>query len=967
VLLIKNGVGYRNLSRLITFLIDHPEGISRQAVANHREGLLCLSGCRKGSPARAILARQPEKAVQEATGFREIFAEDFFLEMHWGPDSRDRWLLSEIAALGRRVGVACLAVPNAHYVDPTDEMLYRILVSIRTGTALHYRHPEKELRLPLDLPGPAEMARRFRDYPEVLENTFRAAERCELPLSLGRTIFPHFVLPEGESAASHLRNLCFAGAVQRYGDLSEPIRERLEYELRIIQQVGYSEYFLMTWDICREAHRRGIWAVARGSAADSMVCYALGISHVCPVRYNLYFERFLNPERMIHSGLADIDLDLPWDRRDEMVEYVYQRYGADHCATICSMVRMHARTAVAEVGKVLGLAEREIRSLTKRLPSGSAERLEEKIHALPECADLPVDREPLRTLLAIAKCLEGVPRHTGMHPCGLVVSREPLTDLVPLQKSAKGPIVTQFDMEPVEELGLVKIDLLGQAGLTVISETIETIRQQHGIEINPYEIPEDDPKTWELIAGGQARGCFQIESPAMCNLLKMLNCRDMECLIAALSIIRPGASNHGKMRQFSRRYQGMEPVTYPHPALKPVLERTYGVMVYEEHVLMIAHAFAGMNLGRADLLRRALTKWNCRNTVEEFEAEFRRGARAKGYADQEIDTVWRYITEFSGYAFNKAHSASYAILAYQAAYLKGHYPAAFLAAVLSSGRGFYSRFVYTLEARRLGIGFLAPDFNASDAARFTVEGDQIRVPLEQVKDVPGKVARRIVEERGVRGLFESLEDLMRRVRMDPAVLRALIRCGAGDSWGVPRPALLWEMESLSHRPIKAGTCNASNPQMSLFEPENEACFAILRGHRDYPFRRKMEIEMELLGFTVSGHPLDYYDGYLDWRAYTPIVSLPQYPNATVTICGTIVERRTTKTLKGEYMKFVSVADRTGIAELVLFPAVYHQYGRLTAGNGVLEYDGTVEPFENRNGFVVNVHAVRTVLPSPTLV
>ncbi|HQP99087.1 MAG TPA: DNA polymerase III subunit alpha [bacterium] len=966
VLLIKDGVGYRNLSRLITSLIDRPEGILRLALAGHCEGLVCLSGCRRGPVAQAILAHQPEKAVQEAAGFREIFGEDFFLEMHWGPDSRDRWLLSEIAALGRRLGVPYLAVPNAHYVDPSDEMLYRILVSIRTGTALHYRHPEKELRLPLDFPEAVEMARRFRDYPEALENTFRAAERCELQLSLGRTVFPHFPLPEGESAASYLRKLCFAGAIQRYGDLSESIRERLEYELRTIQQVGYSEYFLMTWDICREAHRRGIWAVARGSAADSMVCHALGISHVCPVRYNLYFERFLNPERMIHSGLADIDLDLPWDRRDEMVEYVYQRYGAEHCATICSMVRMHPRTAVAEVGKVLGLPEREIRSLTKRLPYGSAERLEERIRALPECADLPVDREPLRTLLAIAKRLEGVPRHTGMHPCGLVVSREPLTHLVPLQKSAKGPVVTQFDMEPVEELGLVKIDLLGQAGLTVISETIDTIRRQHGIEINPYEIPEDDPETWDLIASGQARGCFQIESPAMCNLLKMLNCRDMECLIAALSIIRPGASNHGKMQQFSRRYQGTEAVTYPHPALKPVLERTYGVMVYEEHVLMIAHAFAGMNLGRADLLRRALTKWNCRNTVEEFEGEFRRGACAKGYADKEIDTVWRYITEFSGYAFNKAHSASYAILAYQAAYLKAHYPAAFLAAVLSSGRGFYSRLVYTLEARRLGVGFLLPDFNASDLAQFTVEGDQVRVPLEQVKEVPGKAARQIVEERGVRGRFKSLEDLIRRVRIDVTVLRALIRCGAGDCWGVPRPALLWEMESLTRQLTRAGA-DESGPQMSLFEPEKEARFAVSRCHRDYPLRRKMEIEMELLGFTVSGHPLDYYDGYLDWRKYTPISSLPQYPNATVTVCGTIVERRTTRTTKGDYMKFVSVADRTGIAELVLFPAVYREYGRLTAGNGVLEYDGTVDLFENRNGFVVNVHAVRTVLASAALV
>jgi DNA-directed DNA polymerase III PolC len=974
-LLAKDSVGYQSLSRLITTLINHPDGVTHEDLDKHRAGVLCLSGSRRGRIAREIIAHQRRHAEQTAEVCRDIFGDDYFLEMQWGPGDHDRWLLAEIAALGQRLKIPPVATPNTHYTTPEDDILYRILVSIRTGTALAFNHPEKETRLPLHLPGAQEMVKRFRDYPEAIENTLTVAERCELQLSLGRVIFPRFALPAGETASSYLRKFCFEGARERYGTLPGEVEKRLDHELRTIERVGYSEYFLMTLDICREARRRGMWVVARGSAADSLVCYVLGISHICPLKHDLYFERFLNPERVIHSGLADIDLDVPWDRRDELVAYVYERYGFDHCATISSMVRMHGRAAMGEVGKVLGLSEQEIRQFTRCLPWTRADRLDEAIRSVAECRGLPVDQEPYRSILAIARRVEGIPRHVGMHPCGLVVSREPLTHLVPLQKSAKGPLVTQFDMGPIEELGLVKIDLLGQAGLTVISESIDTIQRLTGVEIDPYRIPPDDQAAWNLIARGEARGCFQIESPAMCNLLKMLNCRDMECLIAALSIIRPGAANLGKMHQFARRYQGMEPVTYPHPSLRRVLERTYGVMVYEEHILVVAHQFAGMNLGRADLLRRALVKWDSRHSVEEFEGEFRRGARQKGHTEEEIDQVWKYITEFSGYAFNKAHSASYAVLAHQAAYLKAHYPTALLAAVLSSGRGFYSRFVYTLEARRLGIDILGPDFNASEAEKYSVEGNGIRVPLAQVKQVSAAVAQRIVDERKRNGSFASMDDFVRRVPIDPAVLRALIRCGAGDSWRQTRPALLWQMESVlqqsgspggspSHGPVgpslnmgrrgsrraaplpDSEVSSAEVPQMMLFETKaaTDTTSVVASRLRDYSPRHKMEIEMELLGFTVSGHPLDYFDGVIDWRR-------------SVCICGIIVETRRTKTLKAEYMKFVSVADRTGIVETILFPPAYRRYGHLTAGNAVLEFHGAVEPFDNKNGFVLNVSHV----------
>ncbi len=1097
-LLAKTDSGYRNLSRLITQLIDKPNGIHIEDVDGHRNGLVCLSGCRWGPVSREILDRRPQSAERAARALHDIFGDDFFLEMQWGPDDCDRWLPAEIAALGTRLGVPCVAVPNSHYIHPDDEVLYRVLVSIHTGTALAFRHVEKETRLPLHLPEPPEMTKRFCDYPEALENTFRVAERCELNLTLGRAIFPNFRLPEGETAASCLRKLCHEGAVRRYGPLSEQVRGRLEHELAIIEHAGYCEYFLMTWDICREAQTRGIWAVARGSAADSLVCYVLGISHVCPIEFDLYFERFLNPERMIHSGLADIDLDVPWDRRDELVEYVYERYGFEHCATLSSMVCMHARAAVAEVGKVLGLSEKEVRAFTKRLPRTSAARLEKTARLLPECRHLPLDEEPYRSVLSIASRLEGIPRHVGMHPCGLVVSREPLTDVVPLQKSAKGPVVTQYDMEPAEELGLVKLDLLGQAGLTVITDTIETIAQRHGVMLNPYDLPPEDEQTWNLISSGQARGCFQIESPAMCNLLKMLKCRDMECLVAALSIIRPGAANQGKMLQFARRYQGMEPITYPHPSLQGALERTYGIMVYEEHLLMIAHDFAGMNLGRADLLRRALVKWNTAHTVEEFEQEFRQGARENGHSEKDIDTIWRFVKDFSGYAFNKAHSASYAILSYQAAYLKAHYPAEFLAAVLSSGRGFYSRFVYTLEARRLGIDIRGPDFNASEAERYGAEDDGIRVPLGQVKHVPCGTAVAIVEERRRNGPFSSLRDLMCRVRIERTVLRDLIRCGAGDCWDSNRPALLWEMEGIlkqkdsstvSESPLtltrreretsaaggrllagssvlgqkRNGACSFtgsserglgrsslpktdspakgrwngpkrpqpppnlprssgegkergrikpnlcsfsvvspktggdsegvedlpscasltlcrlvrnredsctvdlegplpadSSSQMMLFDSEPEAPPPALPSFAEYDLQHKMRIEMELLGFPVSAHPLEIYNGRIDWRRYVNVSDFPQYAGKSATICGIIVEVRRTKTEKGEYMKFVSVADRTGIAETILFPRVYARFGHLTTENGPLEFSGNVEAFENRNGCVLNVQSVRQV-------
>jgi len=835
------------------------------------------------------------------------------------------------------VNAAQVALPEIRYRSPADRQKFAIIQSIRTLTRLHESHAEKRTG-DLHWPTATEVAAQWSD--DALRATHEIAERCEFAFEFGRLRFPRFTPEDGSTPHDFLARLAFDGLRRRYGDQARLHEAQLREELGIIAEVGYEEYFLTTWEILQECQRRGIAWITRGSAADSLVCYCLGISGVCPIRFELYFRRFLNRERMALNKLPDIDIDFAHDRKDDVVDLIFERYGPHHAAIVGGFNTYQGRSAVADIAKVLGASEFQIRRLTEHVPRTTAAHVAEAVATAQECRESQWSEEPYKTALEMAAFLDGFPRHAKMHPCGVVLSRDPIAALTPTFTSAKGYATTHFDMDAVEQVGLVKMDILAQGGLAVIRDALALL-QERGITPDLEDLaPWEDAEIWTMLASGNGRGVHHIESPAMISLARMCNVRDIDCLIAIVSVIRPGAANGAKKTQFARRAQGLEPVEYAHPSLASALRSTFGVVAYEEHILQICEAFAGLPAGRADVLRRALVKVKTA-TIEEIGREFIASARALGRTDEEIARVWELVAGFQGYAFCRAHSTAYGVEAYQGAWLKRYHPAEFLACVLSNGKGFYSTLAYTLECRRLGIGFLPPDVNAS-RGNFVPERDAIRVPLRVVKDLTTATLARYRRERE-RGPFASLRDFHDRVNPGSAEMLNLIRVGAFDGFGEPRTAQFWQLQYLAQWPHAQGFLfksdeNSPLPAVPLTEPDRPQCL------RD---------EMELLGFTVSGHPLDQFTG-IAWDTYCRISDLARYPGERVSVCGLIIADRSHHQVTGDQMKFITICDYSGIIECEIFAQTYRRFGLETVRHPVVELEARVTPFDSGLGCTLDV-------------
>ena len=882
------------------------------------------------------------------------------------------------------------ACPAIHYATPDDRPKYDLVQSIRTLTLLRQTHPEKRAGGRFHFRTPAEMAAACQPHPDWLRHTLEIAERCDFDLPFGKPQFPAFAPPDGSRPGEFLRRLVLEGLRRRYGAQAGQYHPQAAEELAIIAQVGYEEYFLITWDFLQDCRRRGIEWITRGSAADSLVCYCLGISGVCPVRFDLYFRRFLNQERMALHKLPDIDIDFAHDRKDDVVRLIFEKYGCEHCAVVGGFSTFQARSAFAEAAKVLGVAEREVRKFTDHFPwsfgggwvpdeptPGGGAGLVEMLRASPENQDLPFDEEPYRTALQMAEFLDGVPRHPKMHPCGLVLSRQPMRELTPTFLANKGYATTHFDMDAVEAIGLVKMDILAQGGLAAMRDA-RAMLDRRGIEADLDRCvarnkgdgrllagdplarePWQDEKVWEMIAGGQARAVHHIESPAMTSLCRQCNVREIDGLIAIVSVIRPGAANEGKKLAFTRRYQGLEPVTYPHPSLEPCLRSTYGLVVYEEHILQLCEAFAGLPPGRADVLRRALNKQK-RAVIEEIRGEFFQAAQARGHSPEKTAEVWALVTGFAGYAFCKAHSTAYGVEAYQAAWLKRYFPAEFMAAVLTNGKGFYHPLVYVLECHRLGLKLLPPSVNAP-GPEFKVEGagrdeeinsreafpSAIRVPLTRVKGLTARTIEALLAARR-HGPFSSLENFFHRVTPAGEELEAMIRAGGFDEFGETRTRQFWQARHL----LKKFGPGVAPGQGWLVPPpglEKRPALPLQEPSR----LERLQWETELFGFAVSGHPLELFPG-IAWDTYCPVRRLGEFIGDTVTACGLVVEQRIHHQITGEPMKFLSLADWTGMIETELFAQTYKSYGLATVRYPVLEIEARVEPYENQRGFSLRV-------------
>ncbi len=851
-----------------------------------------------------------------------------------------------------------VACPAIHYATPGDRQKLDIVQSIRTLTLLREQHPEKRSGGRLHFRPPARMAAACQEHSGWLRRTLEIAERCDFQFPFGKPQFPDFHPPDGSTARAFLRRLVLEGLRRRYGECAASFAPQVEEELNIIAAVGYEAYFLVVWDLLQECRARGIEWITRGSAADSLVCYCLGISDVCPIRFDLYFKRFLNPERMALHKLPDIDVDFPHDRKDDVVQLIFAKYGREHCAVVGGFSTFQARSAFAEVAKVLGVAERDVRRFTEHFPwgfgggwvpdepapKGGAELIE-LLRASPETRDLPLDEEPYKTAVEMAAFLDGVPRYPKMHPCGVVLSCQPMHELAPTFISNKGLATTHYDMDAVEEIGLVKMDILAQGGLAVMRDARESLARR-GITVDLAGLePWEDPAVWEMIAGGGARAVHHIESPAMISLCRMTNVREIDGLVAIVSVIRPGAANESKKLSFTRRYQGMEPVTYPHPSLEPCLRSTFGLVVYEEHILQICEAFAGLPPGRADVLRRALVKQK-RAVVAEIGREFAASARARGHNDAKIAEVWQLVTGFSGYAFNKAHSTAYGVEAYQAAWLKRYHPAEFMAGVLTNGKGFYHPLVYVLECHRLGLKFLPPSVNEPGPA-FAPHGRNIRVPLTCVKGLTQRAIDRLLAAH-TKGSFASLADFFRRVAPAGEELEAMIRAGAFDEFGETRTRQFWQAQHLLRT---FGASTEPNQGWLIPPPGLEQLPGIPLNE---PTRLEcLQCETELFGFAVSGHPLELFPD-VAWDTYCSVNRLAEFIGQTITTCGLVIEQRTHHQITGEPMKFLSLADWTGIVETELFAQTYKSYGLATVRYPVLEIEARVEPFENGRGFSLRV-------------
>jgi DNA polymerase III alpha subunit/nucleotidyltransferase/DNA polymerase involved in DNA repair len=1077
-LYVENATGYANLCRLLSRAAAPAAVVSAGAPPAGSNGgrgaRLTIAG---GAPA-PLLPPLPTRAslraaqlagftdgllvVSQHTALKDLFGDRFYRAVA-SVEEAERGAGSSRSAL----------VPAIHCATPADRQKFDIVQSIRTRTLLRQTHPEKRLTGDFHFRSPSEVLVAFRGHPDLLDHTQEIADRCAFALSAAPPQFPAFLPPDGSAPHAFLRKLVLDGLRWRYRESAGKHRHQVEEELAIIAEVGYEEYFLVVWDLLQDCRRRGIEWITRGSAADSLVCYCLGISDVCPIRFELYFRRFLNKERMAMHKLPDIDVDFPHDRKDDVVDLIFAKYGPAQTAVVGGFSTFQARSAFAEVAKVLGVAEREVRKFTDHFPwsfgggwvpdeptpSGGAGLLA-MLQASPENRDLPLEQEPYRTALLMAEFLNGVPRYAKMHPCGVVLSRQPMHELTPTFLSGKGYPTTHFDMDAVEAIGLVKMDILAQGGLAAMRDTRHWLRwrgievdlarftasaegsnsevrgltkgaetecktpiareaecafsltpalspgerenpppplgasrgvglqdalnpilplpagegrgegersanQPFGFALHDADLPQtsnlglqtpplplgasnaafDDPAVWEMIAGGGSRAVHHIESPAMIGLCRQCNVHDIDGLIAIVSVIRPGAANEGKKQSFARRYQGLEPITYPHPSLAACLRSTFGLVVYEEHILQICEAFAGLPPGRADVLRRALNKQK-RAVIEEIRGEFFAAALARGHTLENTTEVWSLAAGFAGYAFCKAHSTAYGVEAYQAAWLKRYYPVEFMAAVLSNGKGFYHPLVYVLEALRLGIRLLPPTAN-HPGPQFGVEGQSIRVPLTRVKGLSQRTQERMTGERQ-RGEFRSLADFFRRVAPGREEMEALLRVGAFDEFGRSRTAQFWEVQQLCH-----AFSSTAGPGQGWLLPA-----PALDRLPDVPleeptWRQRLQWETELLDFAASGHPLELFAD-VAWDTYCPVSRLGELVGQQVTTCGLIIEQRIHHQITGEAMKFLTLADWTGIVETELFAPTYRSYGLATVRYPVLEITATVEPYENDRGFSLRV-------------
>jgi len=958
ILLVKDLTGYRNLIQLSS--LAHLEGyyykprIDKALLAEHTEGLIALSSCLGGEVANRLLERDETGAEQAAMEYQRMFGDDYFLEIQNHGMEEQLRVNEGLARISRRTGIPLVATNDSHYTRRDDAEAHDILLCLQTGTVVSETNRMRFQNDEFYLKTPAEMAERFRDFPEAVANTVRIAQRCHLQLET-RPLLPRFEVPAGQTAEGYLRRLAERGLKDRYPELTATVRDRFEMEIGVIEDMGYAPYFLIVSDFIDYARSHGV-AVGpgRGSAAGSIVSYALGITTLDPLKHGLIFERFLNRERI---SMPDIDIDFDDRNRDRVIEYVGQRYGQDHVAQIITFGTMKARAVIRDVGRALDVPLRDVDHLAKLVPPQLNMTLDKAIAMVPELAQ--AEKDPVfERLLKNARKLEGLVRHASTHAAGIVITPEPLQRYVPLQASItrgdkngqeKRAVMTQYEMNAVQKIGLLKMDFLGLRNLSIIEDTLKNLEQTRGLTLDLAQIPWDDAATFRLLQAADTNGVFQLESPGLRRLLQDMRPTSFEDITAAIALFRPGPLEGGLVDQYMKCKHGEQDIVYPLPQLEPILKETYGVIVYQEQVMQIASQLAGFSLGEADVLRAAMGKKK-KDEMAKMRAKFIAGAVSRGVTEPKATEIFDLMAFFAGYGFNKSHSAAYAVISYQTAYLKANYPLEYLAALLNNEAGNYDKVAAAvLDCHTRDIEVLPPDVNNSEAG-FTVQDGKIRYGLAVIKNVGTHAIELLLTERRAKGPFKSLLDLT--VRVDPRevnkrVLESLIRSGATDSLG-ERGRLLASIDRVTDRAGQIISERESG-QTSLFgmlpdaDEMDDPAAGLISAMPPMPDDERLRGEKELLGLYLSDHPLRRIEQELHLKVDTYANQVtPEMEDFEVRIGGVIKAVRPVVTKAGKAMAFVQLEDLTATIEVIVFPRVFEERRQLLLSDTVVIVRGKVD-------------------------
>jgi len=954
ILLAKNEQGYKNLVKLVT--IAHLDGfyykprIDEEVLEKYAEGLIGLSACVQGKIPRLLLSNKLEEAEETAKKYEKFFGKgNFYLELQHHQNIPDQITANKrLVELSKKTGIPLVATNDIHYLRKEDSEAQDVLMLINTGADANDPERLSMTQDDFSMISPEQMAEYFKDIPEAIENTQKIAEACNLKIELGKTKLPTFPLPEGKTAEQFLEELCQQGLKTRFGENpDQKITDRLKYEISVIEKTGFAGYFLIVQDFVNWAKQnRIVVGPGRGSAGGSLVAYLTNITNIDPIKHNLLFERFLNPERI---SMPDIDLDFADRRRDEVIKYVAEKYGSDHVAQIITFGTMAARAVVRDVGRALQYTYSYCDQLAKMIPMGMD--LSETLEKVDEFKDKYETDEMAKRLIDLGKKLEGVARHASTHACGVVISAEPLTNTVPLQRPPKEGdegIITQYEMHSIEDLGLLKMDFLGLKNLTIIEDTLARIYVLHNnLKIDLDKIPYDDAKTYKLLQDALTTSVFQLESDGMKRYLKELKPTTFEDVTAMVALYRPGPMQF--IPDYIERKHGKQKIEYLHPKLEPILKDTYGICIYQEQLMKIAQDICGFTLGEADVLRKAVGK-KIKELLDAQEVKFTEGAVKNGVSKKIAEELWQWILPFAAYGFNKSHSAAYATIAYQTAYLKAHYPVEFMASVLTSERADVERIAFLIdECKKMNVEVLPPNINESLKNFTVVEGkSQIRFGLLAVKNVGVNIIDAIVAERKTNGPFKSIGDFIYRVKskdLNKKSMEALIKAGAFDQFA-ERNQLLQNLEKMLEIARENNKKQNTN-QMGLFTSAKISNNDIkLENATPASNFEKLGWEKELLGLYVSSHPLNGFKKLFETKT-TAISKIDAgFVNKKLILGGLISSVKKIITKNGKPMLFVKLEDLTGKTEVVIFPNLLERNPVALQENKIVFVAGRVD---DRNG------------------